>query len=239
MQQNIPFIDLGAQQRRLKSGLDAAIQGVLAHGKYIMGPEVGRLEEALATYTSVSEAVCCSNGTDALFMGLMVLDVRPGDAVFVPSFTFAATAEVVALMGATPVFVDVEEDSYTLSLESLEAAYDLLQRQYPALRPRGVIVVDLFGRPAHYEDLESFTRRHQLFLMVDAAQSFGARFQGKATVTYGDLATTSFFPAKPLGGYGDGGAIFTENTQMADALRSIRVHGMGKDVERSSIRRHP
>ena len=223
----LPFIDLGAQRRRLGSVLDEAVLRVVNHGSYIMGPEVGQLERDLAAFCGAGHVVSCANGTDALSMVLMARGVGPGHAVLCPSFTFAATAEVVALVGATPVFVDVHEDTFNLDVESLAAG--LRTARAHALEPVGLIAVDLFGQPADYERIEAFCAAEGLWLLCDAAQSFGASYRGRKVGTIGLATTTSFFPAKPLGCYGDGGAVFTEDDELAGVLRSIRVHGQGDD----------
>ena len=225
----IDFIDLKAQQKRIRQSLDQRIAKVLDHGSYILGPEVKELEAQLARYVGVKHCVSCGNGTDALLMALMAYDVKPGDAIFVPPFTFVATAEVVALAGATPVFVDVDEETYNISSVSLEKAIDSFKSRKTGLRPRGIIPVDLFGQPADYDAITSIAQRNNLFVLEDAAQGFGAVYRGKKTCSFGDIAATSFFPAKPLGCYGDGGAIFTNDAEMDAKLRSIRVHGQGVD----------
>ena len=222
----VTFIDLKSQQDLIKPQLDAAWQRVLSHGRYVMGPEVFELEEKLQDFAQVNHVVSCASGTDALFMSLMALEIGAGDAVFVPSFTFAATAEVVALIGATPVFVDVEADTMNMCPKSLQEAVEMIQGQ--ELQAKAVIAVDLFGQPADHGLLSKIAKENGLKYIVDAAQSAGALYHGKPTLSYGDLATTSFFPAKPLGGYGDGGAIFTNDEVLAEKLESIRVHGQGK-----------
>ncbi len=224
----IPFIDLQAQRRRIDDRVRRAIDAVLAHGQFIMGPEVGRLEQQLAAYCGVKHAIGCSSGTDALVLALMALDVRRGDAVFVPSFTFAATAEAVALVGATPVFVDCLERTFNMDAASLERAIQATKQQRE-LRPVGAIAVDLFGQPADYDAIEPVLRKHNLWLVADAAQSFGSTFRGRRAGAIGKIATTSFFPAKPLGCYGDGGAIFTNDDSLAAAMRSLLFHGKGTD----------
>ncbi len=219
------FIDLSAQQARIKPGLDAAIARVLAHGAYIMGPEVARLEAQLAAASGARVAISCANGTDALGMILMAWGVGPGDAVFVPAFTFVATAEVVAWVGATPVFVDVEEASFNLDPDKLEPA--IAHSRTLGLTPRAVIPVDLYGLPADYARIEPIARAHGLKVLADAAQSYGASRDGRRVGTFGDATGLSFFPSKPLGCYGDGGAVLTSDDELAAALRSIRVHGQG------------
>lgn len=224
---SIPFIDLKAQQDRIRPQIDAAIQRVLDHGNYIMGPEVGELEKQLAAFCGVKHAITCANGTDALGLGLMAKNVGPGDAIFVPSFTFAATAEVVAWMGATAVFIDSLEDTYNMDPKSLELGIQTAKKV--GLKPRGIIPVDLFGQPADYDVIQTIADEHGLFVIADAAQSFGATYKGRQVGNIGDMATTSFFPAKPLGCYGDGGAIFTNDDELAAVIKSLRVHGQGAD----------
>jgi dTDP-4-amino-4,6-dideoxygalactose transaminase len=223
----IPFIDLKAQQERIRTQIDAAIKRVLDHGIYIMGPEVYELEKQLAEFCGVKHAISCANGTDALGLGLMAKNVGPGDAVFVPSFTFAATAEVVAWVGATPVFIDSLEDTYNIDPKSLELGIQTAKKA--GLRPVGIIPVDLFGQPADYDAIQVIADNHNLWIMADGAQSFGATYKGRKVGNIGDMATTSFFPAKPLGCYGDGGAIFTNDDELAAIIRSLRVHGQGYD----------
>jgi UDP-2-acetamido-2-deoxy-ribo-hexuluronate aminotransferase len=227
----VPFIDLKAQQQLILPQLLERLQRVLAHGQYIMGPEVRELEDKLAAYVGVKHAISCSSGTDALLMPLMADGVGPGDAVFTTPFTFIATAEVIQLLGATPVFVDIDPQTFNLDPEALAAAIAELRRnpKTAQLRPRGVIPVDLFGQPADYDRLNALARKHDLFVLEDAAQSFGASYHGKRAGALAAVAATSFFPAKPLGGYGDGGAIFTDRDELAATLRSIRVHGEGRD----------
>jgi UDP-2-acetamido-2-deoxy-ribo-hexuluronate aminotransferase len=223
------FIDLQAQQEKILPALNERIQRVLAHGQYIMGPEVKELEERLAAYVGVKHAISCSSGTDALLMPLLAYGVGPGDAVFTSPFTFIATAEVIQLLGATPVFVDIDPKTFNLEPELLaEAVASLGKNPKTAhLKPKGIIPVDLFGQPADYDKINALAKRHGLFVLEDAAQSFGATYQGRRAGSLAEVAATSFFPAKPLGGYGDGGAIFTEDDTLAATLRSIRVHGQG------------
>lgn len=206
---SIAFIDLKAQRERLGSRIDQAILKVVNHGKYIMGPEIGELESKLAQFCGARHCVSCANGTDALGLVLMAWGIRPGDAVYVPAFTFVATAEVVAWLGATPVFVDVLEDTFNMDPDSLEAAIGAAPEM--GLEPKAVIPVDLFGQPADYRRILPIARQHGLKVLADAAQAFGATLDGKSAGTFGDATTTSFFPAKPLGCYGDGGAIFTDD----------------------------
>jgi dTDP-4-amino-4,6-dideoxygalactose transaminase len=223
----LPFIDLAAQRRRLGADVDAAIMRVVDHGAYILGPEVKQLEAELAAFCGAGHVVSCANGTDALAMVLMAKGLKPGDAVLCPSFTFAATGEVVAWFGATPVFADVHEDTFNLDVRSLEAGAK--KARALGLNLVGVIPVDLFGQPADYDALEAFCAREGLWMLSDAAQSFGATYKGRKVGSIGDATTTSFFPAKPLGCYGDGGAIFTDDAELAEVLRSIRMHGQGAD----------
>ena len=224
---SIPFIDLKAQRRRLGSRVDEAIARVVDHGGYIMGPEVHELESRLAAFCGAKHCVSCANGTDALGLVLMAWGIRPGDAVFVPAFTFVSTAEVVAWLGATPVFVDVADDSFNMDPASLEAAIAAAPQM--GLTPRAVIPVDLFGQPADYTSILPVAERHGLKVLSDAAQSFGARLGDRPVGTFGDATSTSFFPAKPLGCYGDGGAVFTGDDELAAMLRSLRVHGQGSN----------
>jgi dTDP-4-amino-4,6-dideoxygalactose transaminase len=223
----IPFIDLQAQRRRIASDVERAIARVLAHGQFIMGPEIAELERALADYCGVKHALACGSGTDALLLLLLAQGVGPGDAVFCPSFTFAASAEVIALIGATPVFVDVAADDFNLAPASFEAA--IAATAASGLKPCGVMPVDLFGQPARYPEIERIARRHGLWVLADAAQSFGARLDNRRVGALGDFAATSFFPAKPLGCYGDGGAVFVNDDALLEVLRSLRVHGQGRD----------
>ena len=237
------FIDLAAQQARIKDQIDANIQTVLSHGKYIMGPEVAEIEKRLSDYVGSKHAVSCASGTDALLMALMALNVGPGDAVFTTPFTFIATAEVIQLLGATPVFVDIDQSTFNIDPEKLEQAilaiksddpsiYPLpdVVRKIPAdvlLTPKCIIPVDIFGLPADYERIGQIAQKYDLYVVEDAAQSFGAELNGKKACSFGHIAATSFFPAKPLGCYGDGGMCFTEDDQLAEAIKSIRVHGKG------------
>jgi dTDP-4-amino-4,6-dideoxygalactose transaminase len=223
----IPFVDLDAQRRRLGPGLDAAIARVLAHGRYIMGPEVTELEARLATFCGARHAITCASGTDALALGLMAKGIGPGDAVLIPAFTFVATAEPVAWLGAVPVFVDVLEDTFNLDPAGLEQG--VRAAEAAGVTPRAVIAVDLFGQPADYEAIRAFCARRGLWLMADAAQSFGATYGGRPVGTLAPVTATSFFPAKPLGCYGDGGCVFTDDADLAEVMRSIRVHGQGRD----------
>ena len=223
----IGFIDLQAQRRRLGERVNAVLSKVLEHGAFILGPEVQDLEARLAVFAGSRHCVSCANGTDALALVLMANGVKPGDAVFVPAFTFIATAEVVAWLGATPVFVDIRDDDFTMAPESLEAAIG--HARGLGLTPRAVIPVDLFGQPADYRLIHPIAEREGLFVLADAAQSFGASLDGRPVGSLAETTATSFFPAKPLGCYGDGGAVFTDSDEMDALLRSIRVHGQGRD----------
>jgi dTDP-4-amino-4,6-dideoxygalactose transaminase len=220
----IAFIDLAAQQSRIKPALDAAIERVLAHGAYVMGPEVRAFEEALAAFCGAKLALSCGNGTDAIALPLMAWDVGPGDAVFCPSFTFAATPEVVPWTGAEPVFVDILPDTYNIDPAKLEAAIAAIQKE-GRLKPKVVIAVDLFGQPADYPALAEIARRHGLKLIADSAQGFGCTLDGAHPIQWADAVTTSFFPAKPLGAYGDGGAVLTDDAELWETMDSLRVHG--------------
>ncbi|QRV25199.1 DegT/DnrJ/EryC1/StrS family aminotransferase [Marinomonas foliarum] len=222
------FIDLAAQYKHLKTKIDKRIQDVLNHGHYIMGPEVQELEEKLAEYVGVKHAITCANGTDALTLTMMVLDIKLGDAVFCPTFTFFATAEVVAYEGATPVFVDSDEATFNICPADLEKRIQATISE-GKLTPKAIIAVDLFGLPANYPEIQKIADKYNLKLVEDAAQGFGGSINGKCAGSFGDIATTSFFPAKPLGCYGDGGAIFTNNDEYAELLKSYRVHGKGSD----------
>lgn len=221
---SIPFIDLKAQQVRIADKINAAIAKVLAHGAYVMGPEVRDFEAQLARFGEAEHAVSCANGTDAIALALMAWGIGPGDAVFCPSFTFTATAEVVPWTGAAPVFVDVRPDTYNLDPEKLEAAIaDVKARG--ALTPRAIIAVDLFGQPADYPAIAAIAERHGLKLIADSAQGFGCTLNGKHPLAWADATTTSFFPAKPLGCYGDGGAVLTNDAALAERIDSLRIHG--------------
>ncbi len=224
----IPFIDLQAQFRHLETDIRAGIDRVLAHGRFIMGPEVAELESALADYANVKHAISCSSGTDALLMPLMAWGIGPGDAVFTTPFTFIATAEVIAMLGATPVFVDIDPRTFNIDPGKLEAAIERVENE-GTLKPRGIIPVDLFGLPADYDAINTVAKAHGLFVLEDTAQGFGGTYKGRCAGSLADVAATSFFPAKPLGCYGDGGAIFTDDDEMAEKLRSIRAHGKGDD----------
>ncbi|MGV8058377.1 MAG: DegT/DnrJ/EryC1/StrS family aminotransferase [Smithellaceae bacterium] len=231
------FIDLAAQQRRIIDNLNANIGKVLAHGNYIMGPEIKELEDKLAAYIGVKHAISCASGTDALLMALMAYNAGPGDAIFTTPFTFIATAEVISLLGATPVFVDVDPKTYNIDPDSLEKAISAvksgnskihpLPANFSRLSPKGIIAVDLFGLPADYDRIKAIAGKDNLFVIEDAAQSFGAEYKDKKACALGHISCTSFFPAKPLGCYGDGGMCFTEDKKLADIMTSIRLHGKG------------
>ena len=222
------FIDLKSQYKHLKARIDKRIQTVLDHGHYILGPEVIEFEEKLADYVGVKHAISCANGTDALQLCMMALGIKPGDAVFCPTFTFFATAEVIALAGATPVFVDSDPDTFNICTVDLEKKINITLQE-GKLQARAVIAVDLFGLPANYPKLNEIVKKYNLKLIEDAAQGFGGEINNQRAGSFGDLATTSFFPAKPLGCYGDGGAVFTNNDEYAALIKSIRVHGKGED----------
>lgn len=265
------FIDLKTQQQRIKEKIDSRVQTVLAHGQYILGPEVQELEERLAGYVGRKYAVGCGSGTDALLLALMTYGIGPGDAVFTTPFTFFATAEMISLLGAIPIFVDIDPKTYNMDPAKLELAIQALrsadpviyplpgclspnaeprtpnelsstpsalrslpatpnaERRTPNLIPKGIIPVDLFGLPADYDSINSISQKFNLFVIEDAAQSFGAEYHGRKACALSELACTSFFPAKPLGAYGDGGMCFTDDKQMTELLRSLRVHGQGRD----------
>jgi dTDP-4-amino-4,6-dideoxygalactose transaminase len=222
------FIDLQAQRRRIGDRINRAIGAVMEHGQYILGPEVKELENRLARHCAARHAVGCSSGTDALVLALMALEVGPGDAVLCPSFTFAATAEAVALVGATPVFVDIVAETCNLDADSVEAGVETVKND-PRLRAVGIIAVDLYGQPADYRRINAIADRHGLWVIADAAQSYGARLDNRRVGTLAKITTTSFFPAKPLGCYGDGGAVFTDDDELAERLRSLLFHGKGAD----------
>jgi dTDP-4-amino-4,6-dideoxygalactose transaminase len=224
----IAFIDLQAQRRRLGEPLNAAIMAAVEGGAWILGPQVAQFEKDIAAWAGVKHAVACANGTDALLLILRAWGVGPGDAVFVPAFTFAASGEVVALAGASPVFVDVLPDTFNMDPASLEAAIALVKRE-GKLTPKAVMPVDLFGQPADYARLVPVAAREGLKLLCDTAQGFGGLLDGKRAGAIGDAAATSFFPAKPLGCYGDGGACFTNDDDLKDMLLSLRMHGQGSD----------
>jgi UDP-2-acetamido-2-deoxy-ribo-hexuluronate aminotransferase len=244
-EKTLDFIDLSTQQQRILLELEANMKAVLRHGQYIMGPEIKELEKKLADYVGVKHAVACASGTDALLMALMAYGVAPGDAIFTTPFTFIATAEVISLLGATPVFVDIDAGSFNIDPDQLEQTilaikagantrHAMPRHHSPRgnrdqiLKPRGIIAVNLFGLPADYVRINAIAAKHGLFVVEDAAQSFGAEYHGRKSGSLAEIGCPSFFPAKPLGCYGDGGMCFTEDPGLADLLDSIRNHGKGE-----------
>jgi len=225
--QPLPLIDIAAQRRRLGKSIDEAVERVLAHCQFINGPEVAQLEAELAAFSGARHVVTCASGTDALLMVLMARGVGRGDAVLCPSFTFCATGEAVALTGATPVFVDVDEATFNMDAKSLKRGVATATRL--GLKPKAVIPVDLFGQSADHDAIAAIAEAEGIFVLDDAAQAFGASYKGRRLGSFGLATATSFFPAKPLGCFGDGGAIFTDDAELAATLRSIRVHGQGFD----------
>jgi UDP-2-acetamido-2-deoxy-ribo-hexuluronate aminotransferase len=232
------FIDLAFQQKRIKKEISDNMQSVFNHGRYIMGPEVSELEEMLAAYTGVKHAVGCASGTDALLMALMAYNIGPGDVIFTTPFTFIATAEVIGLLQATPIFVDIDPITYNIDPAKLELAVKAFTENDSSIHPlpkarnakqfpKGIITVDLFGLPADHDRINAVAKEYDLFVIEDAAQSFGAEYKEKKACSLADIGCTSFFPAKPLGCYGDGGMCFTDDDHLGEALRSIRVHGQG------------
>lgn len=230
----IPFIDVAAQRRRLGQKIDDAIARVTTHCQFILGPEVKELEKDLATFCGARHAISCASGTDALLLVLLAREIGPGDAVICPSFTFCATAEVAALLGATPVFADVDEATFNIDIASLERAIATARKQ--GLKPKAVIPVDLFGLPADHDAIAKVAAAEGLFVLDDAAQAFGATYKGKKLGTIGQACATSFFPAKPLGCYGDGGAVMTDDDELAERIVSLRVHGFNKDDKYDNVR---
>lgn len=234
---NIPFIDLKKQFSRIEKQVRGNMDAVLEHGAYVMGPEISAIEGRLAEYCGTKHGLGCASGTDALTLALMSLDVKPGDAVFTTPFTFFATAETIALMGATPIFVDIDPVTFNIDPEKLDKTIEALKGadngmvlpRVEGLTARGIISVDIFGLPADYEAIKAVADKHDLFLIEDAAQSFGGEYKGKRACSLGDITCTSFFPAKPLGCYGDGGMCFTDDDKLIERLRSHRIHGMGPD----------
>ncbi|MCK4765801.1 MAG: DegT/DnrJ/EryC1/StrS family aminotransferase [Candidatus Aminicenantes bacterium] len=222
------FIDLAAQQKKIRAKIEANINKVLDHGRYIMGPEIKELEEKLAAYVGVDYAVGVASGTDALLMSLMAYEIGEGDAVLTTPFTFIATGEVIRLLGATPVFVDIDPDTYNIDPVEIENALEKI-RSENELTPRCIIPVDLFGQAADYDEINAIAEKHGLYVIGDAAQSFGASYKGKKAGSLTEITATSFFPAKPLGAYGDGGMVFTRSAKLYEKLSSIRVHGQGSD----------
>ena len=228
------FLDLETQQSRIRKSLEKRLSNILDHGSYVMGPEVYELEEKLANYCGVKHAIPCSSGTDALLIPLMAWGIGPGDAVFTTPFTYVATAEVIALLGATPIFVDVYESTFNIDCEKLEVAIKETIKN-GKLKPKAIIPVDLFGVPARYRLIDVIAKKYDLKVIEDGAQSFGASIGEKKVGNFGDVSATSFYPAKPLGCYGDGGAIFTNNDNLADQCRAIRIHGTRSDKYNSEV----
>ena len=222
------FLDLKTQQKRIRKPLEKRINKILDHGAYIMGPEVFELEEKLADYCGVKHAISCSSGTDALLIPLMAWGVGPGDAVFTTPFTYVATAEVISILGATPIFVDVYESTYNIDCDKLEIEINKVIKE-GKFKPKAIIPVDLFGLPARYRLIDKIAKKYNLKVIEDAAQSFGGSIRDKKVGTFGDIAATSFYPAKPLGCYGDGGAIFTNDDTLAEECKAIRIHGTKTD----------
>ena len=222
------FRDLQHQYQLHKNEINSAIQNVLTQSNFISGSQVQQLELKLAEYVGVKNCITCANGTDALQLALMTWGIGRGDAVFVPDFTFFSSGEVVPIVGATPVFVDIDADTYNICPESLEKAIQYVLSETD-LNPKVIVAVDLFGQPADFQQLRLIADKYHLLILEDGAQGFGGSIGERKACSFGDIATTSFFPAKPLGCYGDGGAIFTDNDEWADLLRSYRVHGKGKD----------
>ena len=235
------FIDLSEQQQRIRDKIENNIKTVLDHGRYVMGPEVKALEERLAGYVGAKHAMGCASGTDALLLALMAYEVGPGDAIFTTPFTFIATAEVISLLGATPIFVDIDSLTFNIDPQKLEQAVEAFESgdfstlpvpvspSPSSLTPKGIIAVDLFGLPADYDRIDAVAKNHGLFVIEDAAQSFGGAYKGKKACSMGNIACTSFFPAKPLGCYGDGGMCFTDDAELDARMRSYRVHGQGSN----------
>jgi len=223
----IPFIDVAAQRRRLGVAIDAAVARVLNHCQFILGPEVGAFETELAAFCGAKHVVSCASGTDALVLSLRAMGIGPGDAVLCPSFTFCATAEVAALVGATPVFVDVDAATFNIDVTGIAGA--VAAAKDAGLKPKAIIPVDLFGLSADHAAIAAAAKIENLLVLDDAAQAFGAIYQNRRLGTFGHATATSFFPAKPLGCYGDGGAVMTDDDKLADALRSLRVHGHGSN----------
>ena len=222
------FIDLQTQYKKIEGRVNKRVLNVLRNGKYILGREVLELEEKLARYVGVSHCVSCGNGTDALELSLLALGIGHGDAIFLPSFTFFATGEAVSRVGAVPIFVDVDPITFNICTDSLRFHVERDFTEYQ-LKPKAIIAVDLFGLPASYNKIREIADEHELYLIEDGAQGFGGKLDGRMACSFGDISTTSFFPAKPLGGYGDGGAIFTDNDEYADLIRSLRQHGTGSN----------
>lgn len=237
---DLPFIDLRAQRERIAGNIDSAVARVIANGQYIMGPEVAKFEAELARFGEARHAIGCANGTDAIVLPLMAWGIGEGDAVLCPSFTFAATAEIIPWVGATPIFVDVAPDTFNMSPEHLDATLRETAKN-TGLTPRAVIAVDLFGQAADYPAISEICRAHDVKLIADSAQGFGCSTGGKQPLSWADCTTTSFFPAKPLGCYGDGGAVLTNDPELAELIESLRVHGKAtkSDIARTSFRHDP
>jgi dTDP-4-amino-4,6-dideoxygalactose transaminase len=223
----IPFIDVAAQRRRLGPAIDVAVARVLNHCQFILGPEVRAFETELAAFCGARHVITCASGTDALVLALRAMGIGPGDAVLCPSFTFCATAEVAALVGATPVFLDVDATTFNIDATHIEGA--VAAAKEAGLRPKAIIPVDLFGLPADHSAIVAAAEPEGLLVLDDAAQGFGATYNNRRLGTFGQATATSFFPAKPLGCYGDGGAVMTDDDGLSDTLRSLRVHGQGSD----------
>ncbi len=223
----IPFIDLKTQQRQIRSKIDERIKKVLDHGQYILGPEVKELENELGRFTDAKYVLCCSSGTDALLLALLGLKLKPGDGVIVPSFTFASSAEVMPLLGAIPIFIDVEADTFNLDPEKLDETLETANEM--GINVKGIMSVGLFGQPANMNAIKEFAAKNKLWVIDDAAQSFGGKYNKQMVGNLCEVTATSFFPAKPLGCYGDGGAIFTNNKEIYEIANSSHVHGMGNN----------
>ncbi len=222
----IPFIDLKTQQKHIRSKIDSRIKRVLDHGQYILGPEVKELENELSRFSNSKHVLCCSSGTDALLLGLLGLKLQPGDGVIVPSFTFASSAEVMPLLGAVPIFIDVEETTFNLDPTKLKDTLDTANEM--GVKVKGIMSVGLFGQPADMKPIKDFAIKNDLWVLDDAAQSFGGEYDNQKVGNLCEVTATSFFPAKPLGCYGDGGAIFTNDEEIYEIANSSHVHGMGK-----------
>ena len=220
------FVDLNAQFELIEDEIRNTIDQVLAHKQFIMGPEVAKLERELSHYCDAKHVISAASGTDALLMALMAYGVGPGDGIIAPPFTFVATVEVIKLLGATPIFVDVDEATFNIDIDLIEESIEAVEKE-GNIKVKGIIPVDLFGLPVDYDRIDEIAKKHDLFVLGDAAQSFGAEYKGKKVGVFGDISATSFFPAKPLGCYGDGGAVFTNNSDLADIVESIRFHGKG------------
>jgi dTDP-4-amino-4,6-dideoxygalactose transaminase len=227
MAKNISFLDLSKQQKRLQGKILLNINKVLEHGQYIMGPEVTKFETKLEQYTGAKYSASCASGTDALVLSLMSLNIGPGDIVFCPTFTFPATAEAIVILGAIPFFIDVELDTFNISIDSLKKGIQIVKKENK-YKPKAIIAVDLYGLPANYDELNIIARENNLFLISDAAQSFGAEYNSNKVGVLADITCISFFPAKPLGCYGDGGAVLTNNLSIQEKVISLRAHGKGK-----------